>query len=91
MDEKHSSNSAIASLVLGAVGLIAWLIPIFGLPITITGLIQGTKGMSSPSRNLALIGLVLCAIGLAASLGNMAWGAYLGATGQHSVVNRMLR
>ena len=38
-------GSPVASLVLGIVGLIAWLIPIFGVPISITGLVFGIRAL----------------------------------------------
>ncbi|MEW6025730.1 MAG: DUF4190 domain-containing protein [Planctomycetota bacterium] len=73
----------IASLVLGIIGLIAWCLPIFGLPVTITGLVLGIKGLNSSKRGMAIAGIVMSSLGLLFSLANAAWGAYLGATGQH--------
>jgi hypothetical protein len=76
------AGKATASLVLGLVGLVAWLIPLFGLPISITGLVLGIVGLKSTRRGLAVAGVVLCAIVLVLSVINSAVGAYLGATGQ---------
>lgn len=77
-----TSGKAVASLVLGVVGLIAWCVPIVGLPVTIIGVVLGSQSLNTPSRGLALAGLVLSVIGLAASAVNAVIGAYLGATGQ---------
>jgi hypothetical protein len=78
---------AITSLVLGILGLVCWCLPIAGLPMTITGLVLGVKGQKSPHRGLAVAGIVLNIIGLIFSVANAAVGAYLGATGQHPLLN----
>jgi membrane-bound ClpP family serine protease len=75
-------GKAVASLVLGIIGLVAWFIPLFGLPITIVGFVLGLISMHSPRRGMAVAGVVLCVIGLVFSVANAAIGAYLGATGQ---------
>lgn len=77
------SGQATASLVLGLVGLLAWLLPIVGLPVTIVGLVMGIKGLRSRKRGLAVAGIVLSIIGLVATIINAAIGAYMGATGQY--------
>jgi hypothetical protein len=73
---------AVWSLCLGLFGLLAWLLPIIGLPTTITGLVLGIKSVNGPRKGMATAGIVLCIIGLLLSTGNAALGAYLGATGQ---------
>ena len=75
-------GKAIASLCLGLFGLIAWFLPIIGLPTTITGLVLGIKSMNGPRKGMAIAGIVLCIIGLVAATANAAIGAYLGATGR---------
>jgi len=72
-----SSGRATASLVLGIVGLIAWFLPIFGVPVTVTGLVLGILSLKGPKRAFAIAGIVLCVIGLLASMVNGALGAYL--------------
>jgi len=84
------NGKATTGLVLGIVGLIAWFIPLVGAPITIIGLIFGIKGLKSLKRGMAIAGIVLCSIGLLASIVNASIGAYMGATGQHSIVNKIL-
>lgn len=80
------SGKAVASLVLGIVGLVAWCLPIFGLPVTIIGLVMGIQGRKSSNASLAIAGIVLSSIGLALSVLNGAWGAYLGAIGKHPLL-----
>jgi hypothetical protein len=75
-------GKAIASLCLGLFGLIAWFLPIIGFPVTITGLVLGIKSLNGARKGMATAGIVLCIIGLIATTGNAAIGAYLGATGQ---------
>src|SRR5437763_12579796 len=35
---ERNSGKAVAAFVLGCVGMVAWCLPILGLPVTITGL-----------------------------------------------------
>jgi hypothetical protein len=39
--QQSGGGKAIASLVLGLLGILAWLLPLVGLPITLVGLILG--------------------------------------------------
>jgi uncharacterized membrane protein len=71
-----------ASLVLGILGVFAWIFPLAGFPITITGLILGILGQKKENKNVAIAGMILCIITLVATIINSAIGAYLGATGQ---------
>ena len=82
-------GKAIASLVLGLVGLIAWCLPLIGFPVSIVGIVMGSRGMKSDKRGMATAGLVLSIICLAATLVNAGWGCYLGATGQHPLLNQL--
>jgi hypothetical protein len=80
----------VASLVLGILGLLTWIIPLLGLPVSITGLVFGINALKRVRKGMAVAGVVLCSIGLLLGALNFAWGAYLGATGQHAVVNKIL-
>lgn len=80
VSSKHNGK-AIASLVLGIIGLIAWFIPFFGYPITIVGLVLGVKGIKSQNRGMGIAGLVLSIIGLVFTLINSVIGAILGMLG----------
>lgn len=73
---------AIASLVLGVINLCAWFLPICGIPLSIAGLVLGFLGMKDQSqKNLAIIGMVLCGLGLIAGCINSAVGVYMGLSG----------
>jgi hypothetical protein len=85
----QGNGLAIAGFVLGLVGLAAWCCPIVGLGTSITGLVLSAKGLPSGQRGLAIAGLILNSLVLVLSLGNMAWGAYLAATGQHPLFNQL--
>jgi len=83
VDRDRHAGKAVASLVLGCIGLIGWCLPIFGVPITITGLVLGIKGINSRYHGQAIAGITLSVIGLMLSVANAAIGAYQVATGQH--------
>lgn len=73
---------AIASLVLGVINLCAWFLPICGIPLSLVGLVLGFLGMKDQSqKTLAIIGMVLCGLGLLAGCINAALGAYMSMTG----------
>jgi hypothetical protein len=71
-----------ASFVLGLIGLLAWIIPIIGLPVTITGLVFGMRALKREDVGLAIAGITLSSLGLVLSVANATLGAYLGATGR---------
>jgi len=79
-------GKATASLVLGVLSIIAWIIPLFGIPMTITGLVLGIKGLGPQRRGTAITRIVLSTIFLILALLNAIVGAYLGATGQHPLM-----
>jgi hypothetical protein len=71
------------ALVLGLVGLLAWIIPLFGLPTSATGLGLGITAYRSGNRGgMVITALVLCSLGLLFGIGNAAVGAYLGVRGE---------
>lgn len=74
---------AIASLVLGVINLCAWFFPICGLPLGFIGIVLGVMGMKDQSqKTIAVIGIILCLIGVLLACVNSAIGAYMGYTGQ---------
>lgn len=81
-EQPTGGGIAIASLVLGIIGLLAWCVPIIGLPINVVGLVLGIKGRESVNSSMAKAGVTMCIIGLVLTIINAAIGAYLGATGQ---------
>ena len=69
---------SIASLTLGILGLIAWLLPIIGFPVVIIGLVLGIIGRNGNGKTIATIGITLCVITLILTTANSAIGAYMG-------------
>lgn len=82
VSKNNNSGKAVAGFVLGLCGAIFWLLPLLGLPITITGLILSVKAKDSARRGLAKAGLILNIIFLVISIINASIGAYMGATGR---------
>lgn len=54
---KNTNGMAIASLILGIVGLVAWLIPLIGYPVNIIGLVLGI--ISNKKQKTNFLKLVL--------------------------------
>lgn len=81
MSDSTKNGAATAGLVLGIISLIGWIIPLFGAPISIIGLIQSVKGQKSENKGQATAGLVLSIIGLVATIINASIGAFKGANG----------
>jgi hypothetical protein len=82
MSTQAGGGKAVTSLVLGIVGMLAWLLPIIGLPVAITGLVFGVRSLNSVNKGMAIAGLTLSIIGTVLSIINASIGAYMGATGQ---------
>lgn len=79
---EKNNKFAVASLVLGLVSIVTWLLPIAGFPTTIIAIVLGGKAIKSDKKVLAIIGFVLGIIFLVVTCINSALGAYMGATGQ---------
>ena len=76
-------------MVLAIIGLFAWFIPIFGLPITIIVLVIGNKELNVNKDDSVKVWIGLAILGLVLSIVNAHIGAYMGVTGQHPLVNMM--
>ena len=74
---KEKQGMAITSLVLGLVGLIGWLFPCCGYPITILGLIFGIIGIKKGGKTMATVGIVLSSVTLVLTILNSIAGVYL--------------
>ena len=83
LNTQRPGGLAIASFVIGVIGLVAWCIPCVGGPLTIVGLVLGIVGLNSPSRSMAIAGIVMNSISLLLTIVNAALGAYMAASGQH--------
>ena len=44
MTPPEKKGQSIASLVLGICSLIAWILPLFGYPVSIVGIVMGAMG-----------------------------------------------
>jgi hypothetical protein len=81
-----NNGKAWASLGLGLASIVTCLIPLFGLPTTITGIVLGIKGLGPQRRGKAIAGIILSFIFLVVTILNAAWGAYMAATGQYPLL-----
>ena len=71
----QKNGAATASLVLGIISMIAWLLPIAGIPLAIVGIVQANRGRRLfTNRTMATVGLVLCIIALVLAVINSAAG-----------------
>ena len=71
----RGAKRAKAGFILGLVSILAWLLPVIGLPVTICGIVFSGLGLSSGARNKAVIGLTLSIIFLIVTLLNSIVGA----------------
>lgn len=71
-------GKAVTSLVLGVVGMLAWLLQIVGLPVAIAGLVFGIRSINSEEKGMAIAGLTLSIIGIVLSIINASIGAFMG-------------
>ena len=78
-DSASSGNPdlAVASLVIGIICLLAWLVPIFGFPLSVVGIVLGGMSRNSSRRRMAIAGIVMSAIGLLAMVVNLGVSFYL--------------
>ena len=74
MERKDRSNLATASMVIGIISLVAWLLPICGGPIAIIGLVLGIMAWNSAKHNKAVAGVVMSVLGIVATIINAAAG-----------------
>lgn len=70
-------NKAFIGFILGLCSIIAWYLPIIGLPVTVIGIIFSSLGINSAKRGQAVAGLVLSIIFLVVTLINSIAGMML--------------
>lgn len=73
--DNTAPDTSLAPLILGIVSLVAWLIPIIGLPVSIFGVVLSAKRNRNGCLTMSIIGVVL-------SLLNAIVGAVLGSQGK---------
>lgn len=81
--QNNGSGSATTALTLGFISLIAWCLPIAGLPVSVAGLVIGFRALARDQSGKAMIGMILSGIGLFLSIGNAALGAFMAMQGKH--------
>ena len=75
---QKSDSRAKVGFILGLISIIAWIIPIFGLPITICAIVFSSLGFKSTTRKgKAIAGLVLGIVFLVLSVLNGIVGVIL--------------
>lgn len=69
--EEPKKGFAIAALILGIVGLLAWCLPILGYPVGIAGIILGILGIKkSGMKGMSIAGLIMSCVCILASVAN---------------------
>jgi hypothetical protein len=66
----------LASVILGVIGLVLWIIPFFGFPVCVSGLILGIPAMKpgATKRRMAIAGVAMCGVGLVLTIVNIFTG-----------------
>lgn len=78
IENPKAYSNALTGFILGLVSILAWIIPLFGFPITICGIIWSVGGLKSQKRKgLAIAGLVLSIVFLVITLINSIAGAIM--------------
>jgi uncharacterized membrane protein YvbJ len=76
--EDKVEKAASTGFILGLCSLVAWIIPLFGYPVTICGIIFSSKGLASKAnKGKATAGLVLAIIFLIITLINSIAGVII--------------
>ena len=88
---KSEIPSGTIGLVLGIVTMFVWLIPLFGIPLSIWGLVSSVKAKGRGAKGKATAGFVLCIISLTFAVINASIGAYQGMKGQNPIVNAIFK
>ena len=68
---------ALIGFILGLASIIAWYIPLIGVPVSICGIIFSGLGLNSTGRGKAIAGLTLSIIFLVVTLINSVMGVIL--------------
>ena len=74
---ESSKGMAVASMVLGIVGFVAWCLPLVGYPVTIVGIVLGVKAKSQGQGGMAVAGIVMSIITLVFTLINSIAGVLM--------------
>lgn len=66
MDKQNAA--AKNSFILGIISLVAWVLWWAELPLAITGIVKGYKGLKSENRNQAIMGIAFSVAGIVLSI-----------------------
>lgn len=73
-----TSKKASIGFILGLISIIAWIIPLFGYPVTICGIVFSSKGLKSKTdKGKAITGLILSIVFLGFSFINSIVGVIM--------------
>lgn len=73
-----TDKNALAGFILGLISIVAWIIPLFGYPVAICGIVFSAKGLNSTSnRGKAIAGLILAIIFLVFTIINSILGVMI--------------
>lgn len=76
--QKTATNGyAVASLVLGCIGLIGWLLPIIGYIVGILAIVFGCISKKSNKNSMSTIGIVMAVVTLILSATNSILGVLM--------------
>lgn len=74
-----ADKNALIGFILGFCSIVAWLIPLFGYPVCICGIVFSAKGLkSTTSKAKAITGLVLSIVFLVFTFFNSLIGFFIG-------------
>jgi len=66
--EQQVNKSASTAMTLGIIGMVAWLLPIAGIPITIIAIVKGSGNLeATENASKAKTGMILGIVGLVLS------------------------
>lgn len=67
--KSENYRGAWPSLILGIIGSLGWIVPVIGLPVTVTGTVLGAMGMRfKKNRGISIAGFVVSIVFLTASI-----------------------
>ena len=75
--EVKKAKRAKVGFILGIISIIAWIIPIIGLPVTVCAIVFSSLGLNSEKRTKAIWGLVLGIVFVCATLLNAVAGVMI--------------
>jgi zinc-ribbon domain len=73
---QNKDGKATAAMVLGIISLIAWLIPLVGIPVTVLALVFGIRHRHAVNHGQAVAGIVMGSISIPLIL----FSIYIGVT-----------